>query len=1703
MPDTNEIMLSRSEVRLLRKAFEKLLRDPPLGAVVFCRCLRPEFVEALAATKEFTPALWDVRAVTETDDPASRQIRSDQALALREGKGDGVLLLVDAQRAGAGMDGIYSASREITEADLFDHVQRIAKSELGPAVFAKAELALKQARKVGERRAISRWQEFEFLSCVAENNAAFGQSLSCLGLWPIDAPPELIEDKNLYLSARVVERLLLGSASEKTPAGRVTGLLLQDSSPSQEQALEGAVRDAARRPVIDVLRDISGKADLWLNRINPGFLSQNLQEVMLTPWRATNRKIQKWSGLTGSESDDVPQFVLNREVKETAKQPKLEVRFSTEPVQLQKGSVEFRVSVMAGDEELAWRQLSHSGKNEQSVKFTLDDFQDLPDESQFEACVRLSALGVESVEDATSEEFLLRFSDLPEDAETASNNSKRVRSLVDGAIQISDEEAFDEDTQNPSHYHTDDAKGLVIFRSPNLKSSFAVSRPTLIGMIEQRQVDYPGIGRWSVRVRADGTRVGAPEFQGITSGTCAADVWDKLLKTVRKLREETRERGGFWARIWSGNLKPLEDAISAWTAALEHGPPELALAETIEVQSMSGQTVGLIVLPSHPLRLAWHQAYDQLARHARYEQQHEPKRIIAALEALSAEHVPSILPGLQPNQRFVFADTLGFQATAMVSDQDREPKAAVARMLKCLGWAEPERMTSGGLQISHVLAREVTRYIDFHNLAKSSNGLVLLHALRPGDSATVARALGTAFKANAGTDDDDQDSPLRFNLELFPADPKSDVTGSFLVDLVERHRTGAAGIAAEDRWMLQSQTHPSGLTFPRLRWARKDDKLPTSAAHLAVAFDSFQTEVAFVQEDEVKAIIPLHVYGLIANPQRSFQFAPETCWRTWMPVNSEGIKHPAKNVLTDRLNKLNRVIFKTVVRQAGRPASDWPVLQTRLSPDQQDDLRTIHHRADWVVTVDRNAGVEFFDSPKEEQAIYDAYVIDCVPERNDLGSLQMITSTTKTDEVRALLDDMLAAMSLSSSRRNCEFLVNQLKALSGRMAMRLTSVGNRSSELIALALLQASCAAAGTGEDKWLSLKSGFFVPVDDVSDLAPAEKNNGNSAAQPVPAVRSDLIYVSMPSRGGLSFVFVEVKYRRHLRVAREPQLVEQIAEQAEGHRRQWLDYYFDVTVPEIVAAVRRSRLMRAMQFYLEKARRHSLDEMAYQKLRDQLDRLIRDGAVYRISEPDESTRGYVFCPEMSRAEPELISRTVGGTSVMLFGPSRLPDLIAGFELPPPDDDDLSGGIAEPRPKVPDASQSSSNSESLDPDSEGEACQTTSAGDEGATPADESVVPGSDAVAGESAEADRAKMPRSAVEPESSLETSHVARIILGTDAFSSADVEWQVTSKANPHLMIVGLPGMGKTEALLNICQQLVAQSITPIVFSYHPDIDERLAQRLGDVQLLDHQQLGFNPMHVDQQSPHSHIDNAGMLRDIFAAMFPDLGDVQLERIRSAIRQSYTRLGWGEPSETPHEIPEFRAFFSLLQQDPKPDAATKNILARLNELNDYSVFETAGAVRSLLSSTTPSVLRIHATQNDGVQRAVAMLTLYNIYKEMFRRGVQSRITHAVVFDEAHRASRLRLIPRLAAECRKFGLSLVLASQSARDFDPALYSQIASYLLLRMTEQDANVLAKNITTSDQARRVADRLKQLERYHALFFREGLRQPSLIALSSPS
>ena len=208
-----------------------------------------------------------------------------------------------------------------------------------------------------------------------------------------------------------------------------------------------------------------------------------------------------------------------------------------------------------------------------------------------------------------------------------------------------------------------------------------------------------------------------------------------------------------------------------------------------------------------------------------------------------------------------------------------------------------------------------------------------------------------------------------------------------------------------------------------------------------------------------------------------------------------------------------------------------------------------------------------------------------------------------------------------------------------------------------------------------------------------------------------------------------------------------------------------------------------------------------------------------------------------------------------------------------------------------------------------------------------------------------------------------------------------------------------------------------------------------------------------------------------------------------------------WGDPNAEAIRLQEplFARFVDILRSRPKPDRGLRTLLGRLEELADYGFFELAERQESLWQSDQPIVIRIHTTQNDNLQKAFASLVFYGLYKDMFRRGIQSRITHAVVFDEAHRAAKLRLIPTMAKECRKYGISLVLASQEAKDFNISLFSAIANYLVLRLNEVDAKGLVRNVASSDQERALIDKIKQMERFKALYFCEGKKKPSPVSL----
>ena len=467
------------------------------------------------------------------------------------------------------------------------------------------------------------------------------------------------------------------------------------------------------------------------------------------------------------------------------------------------------------------------------------------------------------------------------------------------------------------------------------------------------------------------------------------------------------------------------------------------------------------------------------------------------------------------------------------------------------------------------------------------------------------------------------------------------------------------------------------------------------------------------------------------------------------------------------------------------------------------------------------------------------------------------------------------------------------------------------------------------------------------------------------------------------LEFRFVEVKHRLHLKTARQPDLLSGILRQTGDLRRRWHAYFFESNLKPIERSLRRSQLARILQFYADRASRHRLSSQAYAHLRREIDKLVLN-EVYQPAEIDQPDVGYIFCPEHRAGRPELLYATGGEEArLWLFGPALLPEeRAAAAEAPPPS------------PKVYET-----------------ALGAAIPGDQRTKPAQAKIFPHIAPPLEPPLPGDLELRPEERQASSRSTTTDAPVDIVLGTAAGGSDEVSWRVSIRANPHLMLVGLPGMGKTTCLINICRQLASAGVAPIVFSYHDDIDEKLQESLGALTFVDYDGLGFNPLQVDAAQATAYVDVAGTLRDIFASIFPDLGDLQVEELRQAIKQSYTDLGWGDRSSGSmnRPNPQFRAFFDILATKSKPNLG---LLARLRELADYGFFEGAGDRASLLDGGRATVVRIHSTTNGMLQNAFSSFVLYSLYKDMFRRGVQSRLTHAVIFDEAHRAARLKLLP-------------------------------------------------------------------------------------------
>ncbi len=1258
---------------VLAQAFEKVLGAPESGSTAFARCLSGEAARALAGDESFAPEGWTVSRIADRESDQKRTIAADRAVEMREEKGAAVLFLVDTEQAGAGMDGIYSAAREVQEGELFQEAARLAAGEVTRRLSRESRLWAERARSAARGRGgLSPWAEFDFLCRIAAQGRPPGACLHRVGLWPVResrGAEGLNAADDLAVSRLFVDRLLGPAVSGLSPAKRIESLRLLDPSAKQLAELENFLRAAAVRPLLDALEHLADKEHLWVNALPIETSASEIQSIELIPWHTANGKIAKWSGLQagGSEPEDPPVFILDPEATGKNRYSALEVRWKARPANLEKDAAQYRIAVVSDQqEELASGQVSHSARKEEKFRFGNDDFAELSEDAVIAARVIVSVIGVESVEPRESEEFIIRIGEAP--GEEPPGVGRPVRAFSEGLIELEDRKTISALVASRGSLLAEenavrtDAKGFLSWRTAKPRKSFRVFQPPLIREVEKQWAAKQGmIGRWRVKARASGERARAPEFVPFEAPQAApaAVSWERATEASRRMAERFAACGGGAGQVYDDSETKTFDAVKeyllAWSKLLEDGGPRLVLAHTVEVQSLSGRTIGLIVLPSHPLRMAWLAAYDNLLLHTAFDGGKKaapnPKEILQECAALDGAMFPAMLPGLEDETSFVFVDTLGFHAAGMVLDNEKAPKAAAAILSRALnGTADESAAPTAGESVSQALAKEIAAYMG----SRGAPRLLHVHALKAGDGLTVTRALGATRKlftgAADGEDPEDMEAdagreqPPAFVLEFYSPIGQRGIAGRFIAEAQEKRRRGAGVLPEKDRWILESRSLPGGVNLPSLRWARKDEPYPQKAAHLALAFDLLEPRVVVENgAGEKPADPPFHAFGLLSCLRKEYVREPLPAWRASVPLALKGEKHPSGRMHTDRLMSLQRVVQRAVARNLD-PEAEQALLQTELPPEKAESLRKLHRLCDRVIALDRNAGIEYFDSPGEDTETCGKHTVDCIPE---FGGPQWVVSTGNAEEIR---DAAAAALQRDGlDRGRAAFLVEQLKALSGRLCLRLTAQEQPVSDIVALTFGRAHCLAESDGPDseRLPPLDNGFFVPTADIHELLPPLEKHKDAAG---------LIHVSAATRrAGLRFRFIRAKHRRRLREARDPQTLNDMHKQIEALRKEWDKWSGVEGVCGAFRAVRRAKLARVLRFYNERARRHYLEQDGYALLASEIDRMIEKGGEYGFDGRPGGDQVWIFCPEYAGERPLRISPERWSAHIFLFGPGRI----------------------------------------------------------------------------------------------------------------------------------------------------------------------------------------------------------------------------------------------------------------------------------------------------------------------------------------------------------------------------------------------------------------------------------------------------------------
>ncbi len=1262
---------------------------------------------------------------------------------------------------------------------------------------------------------------------------------------------------------------------------------------------------------------------------------------------------------------------------------------------------------------------------------------ELPEDTSVGAQVRIVGLDEHDNEladaenvpiEGLSEEFWLSYADAPPPPDEGGRRST-VSNLPMARLHAAQSLPIEAIEEAPGEWTVRDLHYFTIRLNGRYAARLGVS--PVLRKVEQLAVENTeGAGCFHASVEGNGTLdpdtdLEAVKLAALENAELGRQFLDRRGKFLRKLREQ-EHRGLVEVADWTSDLSQRAVACATAYAKLldEETSPEV-LWEALRVDSLHLEIeIGgrlepsVLILPTHPLRLLWYAAYVDLLR--AWEEdllKHEKKARVRVLDLdLLGQVEPMHCPAFThtgTKDLFLFAQNLRFFWGIALPLSVRNPARRVANIAQALALSEDEASITD--LPPEKVSQEFFAYHEVHRYLET----LRVNVWNPGVGTFAAQALRgfyTSGRSKGQSDEEGDDvaaPPPR--LELFahvppPVPATLPALSKLQQELYEARPRGR-------------HHHLAPFFSIAIREENQADKIPGGDVNLSLVMDRLQPTVRLVDDDARGSSCSL--FGLMVRMLPRFASGPDGVrWehRLQPVVESSTARHPNK-AYTPALAHLHSSILAAVGRvleptlKKGTPAVvvDLPVSESRL-------IDAVHSLSDWVITLDRFFGVEFYDAPSDPSlsAVAQKYLLDYAPEFLDGMGHRMLVTTTHREEVEEILARAMRELGFKEIEDSVGKVLRHLKTISGRLALRVLGDEGRAREAVSLGVVAAYLESQG-------ELNDAILVPVDSHPELfGPTRKNRSPRDS----AARCDLLRVQL-RQNRLVATFVEVKSRSG--GGNSEELANRIVDQIEATEKVFQDLFFQDDPRRIDQVLQRARLATILHFYLQRAVRYGLinSEEIQSKMEEAIGRLESGIAQLRVLR-----WGFIVNLEGQPQRPLHLR----DAEIRFLTTSDVLD--AGFSV------SHDGGSGKASRDV--ASKAA-----------GELPPQTPAPQQPVVPVPPAPAPGGAGNAvGQTTKLVEPKSPKVGQVQETPTGVGkspppcsrEIVEVELGNNLDGEA-VVWRSSVRGSPHLFIVGIPGQGKSVTTTRILCELARQGLSALVIDFHGQFGNAgspFAKRASPAVLDVTKGLPFSPFEAetDQSTGASWWqNNCFAVAEIFEYVC-GLGDMQRDVVFEALRDCYIDLGFQEGSAQRFPtLDEFRTRLEELEEE----RGIRNVIPRCRPLLEFGLFPAAKTdveLGDLLQRGL--VVDVSNLGVEALQMASGAFVLRKVYKDMFLWGEADRLRLAIVLDEAHRLAKDITLPKIMKEGRKFGVAVVVASQGLSDYHPDVVGNAGTKVVFR-----------------------------------------------------